>query len=116
MTVLRPELQALVETLLHTHADVGEVSLDAVGEAIGSRAVSQDEIDAIFSALEARGCHVAAATDGRTEERLLQVVAAARALAAELGKRPSVAQIAERSGLSEPQVRGALSLAKIIQR
>jgi DNA-directed RNA polymerase sigma subunit (sigma70/sigma32) len=47
---------------------------------------------------------------------LKTVVATARALSVELGRRPSVAEIAARSGLTEDDVRHALSLARVMQR
>jgi hypothetical protein len=116
MATLRPELRALIDRLLTLSRASSEVSLDALGEAIGARAVSYEEIDGMIAALEARGRRVVAATDGRTEERLRAVVAAARALSAELGRRPSVTEIAGRAGLSSLQVRGALTLARVMQR
>jgi DNA-directed RNA polymerase sigma subunit (sigma70/sigma32) len=93
-----------------------EVTLDALGEALGARAVSHAEIDAMIAALEARGVKVVAPEGGGGEERLRVVVATARALVAELGRKPRPAEIAARSGLSEDEVRRALALAQVIQR
>jgi hypothetical protein len=112
MTPLRPELARLVEQL----ATRAEVTLDAVGEAIGARAVSLEEVDEILNALEARGVRVLSPEGGGGEGRLRDVVGAARALASELGRPPRLDEIAARSGLSESDVRHALALARVIQR
>lgn len=116
MSSLRPELLSLVDALASANAQAGAISLDALGEAIGSRAVSYDEIDAMLSALEARGIHVDAHTDERLTERLRVVVRVARALATELKRRPVIGEIAARAALSESEVRGALMLARVMQR
>jgi DNA-directed RNA polymerase specialized sigma subunit len=47
---------------------------------------------------------------------LKAVVAAARTLAASLGRKPRVVEIAGESGLSEAEVRHALALVKVMQR
>jgi hypothetical protein len=116
MATLRPELRTIVDGLVVSSRGSNEVSLDTLGEAIGARSVSYDEIDGMIATLEARGRRVVAATDGRSEERLRAVVRAARILTTELGRRPSVAEIALRAGLSGPQVRSALMLARVMQR
>jgi DNA-directed RNA polymerase specialized sigma subunit len=66
--------------------------------------------------LERRGRKIIAPEGGGGEERLRQVVATARTLVSELGRKPSVAEIAARSGLSADEVRQALALARVIQR
>jgi hypothetical protein len=106
----------VVDALLAASEASGEVTLDAIGEALGTRAASHDDVDAILHALEARGRRVVAPEDGGGEEKLRRVLATARALLAEGGKKPSVAEIAARSGLAEDEVRHALALARVIQR
>jgi hypothetical protein len=113
---MKRELIAIVEQLLADTAPGAPITLDAIGEAIGARRIGQDEIDEILSAIEARGHVVAAPAGGHGEERLKRVVAAARALRAELGRPPSPDQIAERAGLTRAEVEHALTLVKIMQR
>ena len=109
-------MQAIADALLVASASTGEVHLDAVGEAIGTRAITTPEIEAILDALEAAGRKVVGPEGGAGEERLKTVIATARALAPELGRKPTVAEIAARSGLSEDDVRHALFLVKVMQR
>lgn len=109
---LGAELEAIVEVLAANQ----EVTLDAIGEALGTRAVSSEEIDLLIATLEARGVRVIGPEGGGGEERLRVVVGTARALAVELGRTPSAGEIAERSGLTLEQVRRALALARVIQR
>jgi hypothetical protein len=113
---LRPELQAIVDALLAESASSGEVPLDAVGEAIGARAVSAPEIEAIIDALDAAGRKLVGPEGGTREDRLKAVVTAARTLAPTLGRKPTVAEIAAEAGLTEAEVRHALTLLKIMQR
>lgn len=113
---MRKELEAIVAALLEASEASGEVSLDAIGEAVGARAVSQDDVDSIMHALEAKGRLIKGPEGGGGEKRLAQVIATARSLAAELGRKPSVAEIAARAGLSAEEVRHALALAQIMQR
>ncbi len=109
-------LEESVAALLASSESSREVTLDAIGEAIGTRAVSHDDVDAIMRALEAKGRRVTGPEGGGGEERLRSVLAAARVLVAELGRKPTIAEIAARSGLSEDHVRHALSLARVMQR
>ena len=109
---LRTELELIVAEL----SIAAEVSLDAIGEAIGTRAVSQAEIDDMIAALEARGVRVVGPEGGGGEERLRVVVTTARALRGELGRSPKPAEIAARSGLIEDEVRRALALVQVMQR
>ena len=116
---LRAELEAVVAALLASSERSREVTLDAIGDAIGMRAVSHEEVDAILSALESRGRRVVAGeneTGGGGEDRLRTVVVTARALGAELGRRATIVEIAAKSGLSVGEVRQALFLARVIQR
>jgi hypothetical protein len=113
---LRGELEDVVAALLLGSERSREVTLDAIGEAIGLRAVSHEDVDGILHALEARGRRILAPEGGGGEERLRTVVVTARALSSELGRRPAIAEIAARSGLAEGEVRQALFLARVIQR
>jgi hypothetical protein len=113
---LRVELADVVEALVRASEDAREVSLDAIGEAIGTRAASAEEIELVFSSLEARGRRIVGPEGGGGEERLKRVVHGARAFAAEHGRRATVAEIAAHTGLTELEVRHALALAKVMQR
>jgi hypothetical protein len=116
VTKIRPELQAIIDVLLLATEESHEVSLDTLGEAIGARAVSYVEIDEMLAVLESAGRRVVGATDLRGEEQLRTVVATAKVLSGELGRRPTINEIAERAGLSVAQVKHALLLTRIMQR
>ena len=113
---LRRELRAIVDRLVASSSASRNVSLDALGQAIGVRAVSYAEIDAMITALEARDRRVEAGSESRGEEYLRLVVTAVRTLSDELGRRPNLTEIALRTRLSLEQVRHALLLARIMQR
>jgi len=113
---LRAELQTVLTQLLEQSASSGEVSLDAIGDAIGVRAVSTEEVDALLQSLEDAGRAVVGASDLRGEASLRAVVTSIRSLSGSLGRRPNTAEIAEHSGLSPERVRHALFLARIMQR
>ena len=116
MNGLRAELTAILDALVAASGDSRAISLDAIGDAIGARAVSYPEIDAMISALEARGYDVVASENPRGEQHLREVLAAARALSSETGRRPNLHEICERSGLPLEQVKHALMLARVMQR
>lgn len=115
MPSLRQELEDLVVALA-ARAVAGAVTLDALGEALGARAVTPDEIDAMIAALEARGVEVSVAQGGDGERHLALVVTAIRALRVELGRAPRVDELAVRAGLPEQAVRHALALVRVMQR
>lgn len=116
MSELRAELREIVETLLGQSEASEPISLDSIGDAIGSRAVSYVEVDAIIAALEIAGRTVEAGDKPSGERHLRAVIASIRALSAQLGRRPSQAEIAEHAGLTRSQVGHALQLARIMQR
>lgn len=113
---MKPELQAVLDALLAESKDKNEVSLDALGEALGTHAISTDDVDEIMRALEDAGRKVIGPEGGGGEDRLKVVVSTARALVAELGRKPRVEEIAQRSGLSVDEVRQALALSQVMQR
>lgn len=116
MTKLRAELQDVLRALLEASRSGGEVSLDAIGEALGARAASTEEIDALFVALEARKRRIVGPEGGGGEQRLKRVVDAARALTVELGQRPKASEVAARAELTVEQVQHALALLRVMQR
>lgn len=113
---LRPELTALVEALLEGTASGDRIELDAIGEAIGARAISQAEIDEILTEIERRGRRVTSRRGGDGEAILRRVLELARAMRVELGRPPRADEIASRAGIAREEVLHALSLARIMQR
>ncbi len=111
---MRTDLERVVEALLAAHEN--EISLDDIGEALGDRAASTDEIDAMITALEAKGRTVGTHSGKSGVAMLHTVLAAAREVARDRGTKPTHAEIAERSGLTVDEVRQALALARVMQR
>jgi hypothetical protein len=109
---LRPELQDVVAAL----AGRSEVSLDELAAAIGTRAASYEDVDALMRALEARGVSIVGPEGGGNEQRLFVVLGAARTLSKELGRRPTVDELVQRTGMERDLVWRALLLAQIMGR
>jgi hypothetical protein len=112
--VLRPELLHVAQSLTSRAAKA--LTLDEIAEALGTLAVSADEIDALFSWLEAQGKTVGEPSGLGAAAALRDVLAVARALRSELGRPPHPREIAERSTLSIEVVQRALLFARILQR
>ena len=113
---MRPAILAVLEQLLSECPEGGALTLDRVGEALGTMSVSADEIDALIAELEARGRQVCSPSGGAGESVLSVVLAAARVLAKELGRAPSVAELAARTSVDQEAIRHALALARVIAR
>ena len=113
---LRTELRAIVDAVVAASVDSRAITLDAIGDAIGTRAVTAEEIDAILETLEQAGLCVVSPEGGSGEARLKAVIAAARVLASELRRAANVPEIAARAGLTVDEVRHALALARVMQR
>ncbi len=111
---MRADLERLVNRLLA--GSTTEISLDALGAAVGDVAVSTDELDAMISALEAKGRTVGTHSGKSGVAMLHSVLEAAREISEERGKKPTQTEIAERSGLTLDEVRQALALARVMQR
>jgi hypothetical protein len=116
MPVLPPALAPVLARLLADSEGTRKVTLDDVGEAIGIIAVSTDDVDALLTALEKAGRTVVGPVGARGVQNLRRVLPAARALAASLGRPPSLAELAEKTGLSEDDVRHALALGRVMGR
>lgn len=116
MSAVPAHLRTVLEALIAQGEASGEVSLDAVGDAIGTRMASAADVEALVTALEAKGIHVVAEAEAVGEANLGRVLEAARALRAELGRAPNVRELAGATGLDEPHVRHALGLARVMQR
>ena len=105
-----------LDALLAKSADSRAVTLDELGDALGTLAVSTDEIDAMITALEAEGRSVDSARGGHGEASLRVVLRTARELKGELGRNPSTLEVSERARLPMDRVLHALRLAKVIAR
>lgn len=113
---LRSDLTPVLNKLLAASAESGTVTLDAVGEALGALAVSTDDIDALLTALEARGVEIVAPSGGGAEAHLKRVVAAARALKLQLSRRPTLSEVSAQAELTPQEALVALALLRIMQR
>ena len=109
----QPLAAGIVKRLLADHAEL--VSLDAVAEAIGAAAVTFEDIEAVFDGLEAAGRRVESEAKN-PPAALAQVLATVRRFSAVAGRRPSLPEIAEHSGLSLGEVRFALLYARVLVR
>lgn len=90
------------------------ISLDEIGQAIGDRSVSTDDIEALFVRLESRGAQIGDDEEPDLKALLRQVIQTALALRKE-GLRISPSIIAERSGLSLGAVRVALLYSEVLR-
>ena len=109
---LRPELQAIFDELMKAHPD--GLTLDELSDETWNRPLSYADIDELIGALEEAGVDLDSAGPPPRPDELVQVLATARALAQETGKRPTVDEIATRSGLNATVVRRALRLGRSI--
>lgn len=112
--MLRPELLLVGRALLAV--DASELSLDHVGDAIGTLRVTPDELDALFDWLEAQGRSIGDPVGQPAAALLGEVLAVARSLRTELDRAPHPREIAERSSLSIAAVQRALWFARVLSR
>jgi hypothetical protein len=110
-------MHSFVPTILaQLLAESGQVvALDLVADAIGAASVTMEDIEAIFAGLEAAGRSI------ESERRdppaaLKQVLATARSFSAVSGRRPTIAEIAQHSGLTPAEVRFAMLYARVLVR
>ena len=104
---------AIVSVLLADNTPL--ITLDRVAEAVGAAPVIMSDIEAIFVALEAAGRRVEAELKDPPAV-LARVLSTVRAFSAVSGRRPTLAEIAETSGLSLGDVRFALLYARVLVR
>lgn len=107
-------MMAVARELAALEAEV--LSLDHVGDAIGTLRVTPDEIDELFAWLEAQGRVIGDPVGRGSLELLGEVLALARQLRTELGRAPRPEEIVAKSGLSLAAVQRALWFARILQR
>jgi len=115
MTTTLSLVSEIVGSLLTARTSQEPVSLDELAEAIGAAPVTMPEIEAIFDALEAAG-HAVEAEPKDPPAALAKVLATVRSFSAVSGRRPSVPEIAQHSGLSLGEVRFALLYARVLVR
>src|SRR5688572_20205385 len=111
---MRAALQRVLDGLIASSEARGTVSLDEIGEALGTEVASADDVDAILAALEARGRTVVSPSAGDMKAHLRDVLAAARAIATRTGRKAKPAEIAQETGLAESSVRAALMLGRVM--
>jgi len=107
---LSPHLQPILDRIVAAHPD--GLTLDELSEELIHQPVTYADIDEIIGALEEAGFDLEAPAPPTSPEDLSRVLAAIRALTSETGKRPSSAEIAERTGMSPIAVRRALRFGR----
>jgi hypothetical protein len=107
---LRSALQEIYDAIMKAHPD--GLTLDMLSEELVHKPVTYADIDEIIGALEEAGVNLEAPEPAARPEELFRVLTAARALAAERGKRPSPEEIAERTGLTVAAVRRSLRFGR----
>lgn len=116
---MRAPVRELLAQLLSGSAPGRELSLDAIGDTIGDRAITPDEIGWIFDELERAGRRVGREPNAQgvtMTETLGRVLASARALRQELGRPARVDELAAQAGLPEGEVRRVLLFARVLGR
>jgi hypothetical protein len=107
---LSPHLQPIFDALRSAHPN--GLTLDELAEELLRKPVSYPDIEELIAALEADGIDLEGPSSPARPEELARVLDSARAFAAEHRRRPTVAELAERAGLSPLVVRRALHLGK----
>jgi hypothetical protein len=99
----------------HEGAENRCVEIDEIGEVIGADLATTEDIDALFTGLEALGFTVGVGPAPAPPAQLRAVLLAARALKAK-GERPTFESVARAAGVSITEVRSALLYAQVLQR
>jgi hypothetical protein len=107
---LPPRLQSIFDAIMAAHPE--GLTLDELSEELIATPVSYGDIDELIGALEEAGVNLDGPAPPARPEDLARVLAAARALTEETGKRPSAEEIAERTGLTRVSVKRALQLGR----
>jgi hypothetical protein len=88
------------------------LSLNVLSEELANKPVTYADTEEIIGALEEAGVDLEGGEPPARPAELLRVLTAARALAAETGKRPSPDEIAARTGLTAAAVRRCLRFGR----
>jgi hypothetical protein len=110
---MRPAVAAILKRLLQKAGPV--LSLDLIGETIGTEAISTSEIDDLFESLERAGRTIGTLAPN-IREHLGLVLREARNLRSAKNATPDVAAIAQATGLTPESVRAALLYATVLSR
>lgn len=110
---MRPIVRSIIDQLLESSGEI--VELDAVGNAIGSARVSIEEIEVIFTAIEAAGRSLGD-QQLQAKAHLPSVIAAARRIEQEAGRRPTLQELSAATQLSLSEVKAALLFASVLGR
>jgi hypothetical protein len=105
---LSPHLQPIFDALTAAHPN--GLTLDELGEELIRKPVTYADIEELIGALEAAGIDLEGPGTPARPEELARVLDSARAFAAEHDRRPTIAELADRAGLSPIVVRRALRL------
>jgi hypothetical protein len=109
---LSPKLQAIFDAIMAAHP--GGLTLNELSDELVTKPVTHADIDELIGALEDAGVDLDAPERPVSPDQLVRVLAAARALAEETGKRPSPEEIAERTGLTAVAVRKTLQFGRSV--
>jgi hypothetical protein len=107
---LSPHLQPIFDAIVAAHP--GGLTLDELSEELIRKPVSFADVEELIGELEGAGIDLEGPGTPARPEDLVGVLGAVRAFTAETGRRPTVAEISERAGLSPIVVRRALRLGK----
>jgi len=107
---LSPNVQPIFDALQAAHPK--GLTLDELAEELLRKNLSYPEIEELIAALEAAGIDLEGPSTPASPAELARVLESARAFAAEHGRRPTLAELAGRAGLSPIVVRRALHLGK----
>jgi hypothetical protein len=107
---LAPHLQPIFDALKAAHPR--GLTLDELGEELIRKPVTYADIEELIGALEADGIDLEGPGTPARPAELARVLDSARAFAAEHGRRPTIAELADRAGLTPIVVRRALHLGK----
>ena len=108
-------MAGIVERLLATTMPGDAVSLDTIGDAVGTEPVTYEQIGTIIDALEGAGRTIARAEVDVTNA-LRRVLAAAREARATGSATPGVHQLQEATGLDRTTVLASLRFADTLKR
>ncbi len=107
---LSSKVQPIFAALRAAHPE--GLTLDELAEEILRKSLSYPEIEELIVALEAAGVDLEGPSTPASSEELARVLDATRTFVAEHGRRPTIAELADRAGLSPIVVRRALHLGK----
>lgn len=109
---LPPNLETIITEIVGSGRN--DISLDELAEmVVGDAAIGQGELQRLIDHLEQRGVSVVDASDTSPAQKVLaSVFTAAHALRDDLGRAPSIDEIAAATGLERSLVHGAISHAR----